>query len=96
VARTQVASAIHLVVQIARFPEDGSRRITQIAEVCGLGSEDKYVLRDLLVSRYHGKGKDGRLAISLEPTGELPTFAADPREQGLGGMIRESQELWTK
>jgi pilus assembly protein CpaF len=34
VARTQVASAIHLVVQIARFPEDGSRRITQINMFC--------------------------------------------------------------
>ena len=96
VARTQVASAIHLVVQIARFPEDGSRRVTQIAEVCGLGSEDKYVLRDLLVSRYHGKGKDGRLLVNLEPTGELPTFASEPREQGLGELIRESKALWTK
>lgn len=36
VARTQVAAAIHLVVQLARFTEDGSRRITRISEVRGL------------------------------------------------------------
>src|SRR5262249_42158134 len=33
--REQVASAIHLLVQVARFP-DGSRRVTDISEVTGM------------------------------------------------------------
>ena len=37
VARAQVASAIHLIVQIARFSEDGSRKITRITEAPRLG-----------------------------------------------------------
>ncbi len=48
VARTQVAAAIDLVVQIARFTEDGSRKITQITEVCGADSDNQYQTRDLL------------------------------------------------
>ena len=36
VARAQVASAIHLIVQLARFTEDGSRKITRITEAYGL------------------------------------------------------------
>jgi pilus assembly protein CpaF len=95
VARTQVASAIHLVVQIARFAEDGSRRVTHVSEVCGLGSDDQYLLRDLFASRYHGKERDGRLRIDLEPTGDKPTFADEPRERGMADQIRESQALWT-
>ena len=32
VARAQVASAIHLIVQLSRFTEDGSRKIVRITE----------------------------------------------------------------
>ena len=41
VARAQVASAIHLVVQIARFSEDGSRKITRITEARGLDENNQ-------------------------------------------------------
>jgi pilus assembly protein CpaF len=93
VARAQVASAIHLVVQLSRFSEDGSRRITRITEACGLG-EDGFILRDLFLSRMRGKTADGMLIADLEATGQIPTFAGEVHEQGLEGSIRLTTDLW--
>ena len=96
VARAQVASAIHLIVQIARFVEDGSRKITRITEACGLDDNNQYRFRDLLVSRLKDKTPDGRLIADLEPTGVLPTFAHEPYEQGMDDRIHASAALWEK
>jgi len=96
VARAQVASAIHLVVQIARFTEDGSRKITRITEVCGLDENNRYATRDLLVSRLHGKTPTGELIAELEPTEEKPSFCKGPYEQGLQDRIHLTGGLWTK
>lgn len=93
VARAQVASAIHLIVQLARFSEDGSRRLTRITEVCGLEGE-KYITRDLFVSRLAGKSRDGRLIAELETVGNLPTFSKEVYEQALDNRIRLTGELW--
>ncbi|MBN2473602.1 MAG: CpaF family protein [Pirellulales bacterium] len=95
VARTQVASAIDLVVQIARFTEDGSRKITRITEARGLDENNQYLTCDLYVSRLRGKTREGRLIAKLEPTGEQPSFAAEPHEQGIGDRIRLSESLWS-
>jgi pilus assembly protein CpaF len=96
VARAQVAAAIHLVVQIARFSEDGSRKITRISEASGLDDGNQYVVRDLFVSRMNGRSDDGRLLASLEPTGEKPTFAKEPYEHGFEKAIHLTNALWTK
>lgn len=95
VARAQVASAIHLIVQLSRFAEDGSRRITRITEACGLDG-DRYALRDLFIHRLRGRDREGRLIGDLEPAGTLPTFAGEAREQGLDQRIRLTDSLWTK
>jgi pilus assembly protein CpaF len=93
VARAQVASAIHLIVQLSRFTEDGSRRITRITEACGLG-HDSYVLQDLFVLKMQGKGSGGRILADLKPTGTLPTFANEAYEQALDSRIRLTAGLW--
>lgn len=95
VARSQVASAIQVVVQLSRFSEDGSRRITRISEVSGLGPDQMYVCRDLFALKMQGRGADGRLIGSLEPTGEKPSFASEPAEQGLAGVVKHSAPLWS-
>src|SRR5262249_47143629 len=46
VARTQVASAIHVVAQVTRCA-DGSRRVCAIHEVLGLNQSEKYRLRPI-------------------------------------------------
>ena len=95
VARAQVAAAIDVVVQIARFTEDGSRKITRITEACGLDDNNQYVTRDLFVSQLKGKTPDGRLIAELELTGHQPTFCRAPWEQGIGDRIRLTAPLWS-
>ncbi|MEX0715735.1 MAG: CpaF family protein [Planctomycetaceae bacterium] len=94
VARAQVASAIHLIVQISRFIEDGSRKITRITEATGLDDHDRYTFRDLFVSRLTGRTPEGRLAASLDWTGQKPSFAAELEEQGLSESARLTRDLW--
>lgn len=95
VARAQVASAIHLIVQLSRFSEDGSRRITRITEAHGL-EKDQYQFRDLFVTQLRGRTKGGRLIADLEPTGQLPTFAKEAHEQGMGERIRLTANMWLR
>ena len=94
VARAQVASAIHLVVQISRFSEDGSRKITRITEAAGLDQRGEYTLRDLYISRLRGKQADGQLEADLTATGQCPSFATEPYEQGLGDRIARTKAMW--
>lgn len=96
VARAQVAAAIHLVIQIARFTEDGSRKITHISEVVGLDTDNRYQLRDLFVSRLVGRNDDGSLIADLMWTEVQPTFADEPAHQGLLGSVQLSKPLWTQ
>ncbi len=96
VARAQVASAVDLVVQIDRFTEDGSRKITRITEGCGLDDKNQYVLRDLFRLQLRGKSRDGRLRGELAPTGLQPSFATEPFEQGMGDRVRLTGSLWRR
>lgn len=94
VARAQVASAVDLIVQLDRFSADGSRKVTRITEVVGLLDSNQYELKELFAIQLRGQDGDGRLISSLVPTGELPTFAAQPFEHGLGKQLSHSRELW--
>ncbi len=96
VARAQVASAINLIVQIARFSEDGSRKITRITEARGLNDDNQYQMADLFVSRLKGKTAGGRLIADLEPTGEKPSFCREPYERGMTDEIRLTEKIWSK
>lgn len=69
--RSQISSAIDIVVQTARL-SDGSRGITHITEVRGLTEQGGYVLVDLYKRSIHGKTEDGTLLSSLDATGKLP------------------------
>ncbi|HJN67009.1 MAG TPA: ATPase, T2SS/T4P/T4SS family, partial [Pirellulales bacterium] len=95
VARAQVASAIDLVVQITRFAEDGSRKITRVTEAFGLDEQNRYQFQDLFVSRLKGKHPDGSLDARLEWTETQPTFASEPLEQGMDARIKLTEKLWT-
>ncbi len=71
--RGQVADAVDVVVQVARFP-DGSRRVEQIAEVfTGLDEHGNYRINTLF--QFEGRGmKDGELLGGMVATGRLPSF----------------------
>ena len=96
VARAQVASAIHLIVQLARFAEDGSRKIVRITEACGISGDNQYQLKDLFVSKFEGRNASGGLITKLVPTGELPSFTKEVHEHGLSDRVRLTKAMWTK
>lgn len=74
VARAQVASAIHLVVQIVRS-HTGRRHVTSIAEVRGLDQKERYRVRELFRLETQGHSPDKDNAPSLVPTGRVCSFA---------------------
>ena len=80
--REQVASAVHLVVHSARFP-DGSRKITHITELTGMDEHDGIIFRDLFVFRQEGLGANGEVAGVFTPTGQAPTFLEDLKTKGI-------------
>jgi pilus assembly protein CpaF len=94
VARAQVASAIHLVVQLSRFSEDGSRKVTRITEICGLDQGNSYQFRDIFATKLKGTTESGELLADLDPVGNLPTFASEPYEHGMAAHIRHTRDLW--
>ena len=94
VARAQVASAINLVVQLSRYSEDGSRKISRIAEACGLDQDNNYQFRDLFVSKITGRTPRGVLMTDLAPVGIVPTFANELADYGLERMIKETAGMW--
>ncbi|OGO07455.1 MAG: type II secretion system protein E, partial [Chloroflexi bacterium RBG_13_60_13] len=70
--REQIASALHLLIQIARF-RDGTRRITHVTEVSGMEGT-VVTLQDIFRFRQHGVNEDGRIVGELQSTGIRPTF----------------------
>jgi len=89
--RTQVSSALDLVVQTSRF-NDGSRKITHITEVNDLIDETKYSTTDIFV--FKGTGKDpatGKVMGEVVPTGTKPSFMEEIFLKGL----EISEEIFT-
>jgi pilus assembly protein CpaF len=71
--REQMSSALHLVIQLARF-SDGQRRVTVVSEITGMESQI-ITMQDLYRFEQQGVGEDGRILGALEATGIVPTFA---------------------
>ena len=72
--REQIASAIHLVIQIARLA-DGTRRITKVSEISGMEGE-VVTMQDLFSFEQTGVDSDGRVVGEFRPTGIRPSFAS--------------------
>ena len=68
--RHQVASAVNLIVQIARM-SDGTRRVTQITEIVGM-QEDVIAMQDIFVFEKTGVGPDGKVVGRFRSTGIRP------------------------
>ncbi len=70
--RTQIASAIDLVVQLQR-QEDGRRRITSIQEVTGMEGET-LTMSEIFRFERQGKDANGLIQGKFVATGIIPTF----------------------
>lgn len=71
--RRQIAAAIQLIVQIARFT-DGSRRVTHVTEISGM-EDDVVSMQDIFVFDKQGISPDGRVLGTFAATGVRPNFA---------------------
>ncbi|HUN42573.1 MAG TPA: CpaF family protein [Acetobacteraceae bacterium] len=70
--RTQIVSAIELIVQVER-QRDGGRRVTQVTEVCGMEG-DVITLNDLFQFEVQGEGPNGKLFGRYNVTRLPPSF----------------------
>lgn len=81
--RSQVASAINVIVQTSRF-NDGSRKLTHVVEALGLDDKGEYIIYPLFEFVHRGEDPaTGKVLGEMEPTGNLPTFAEEARRRGL-------------
>lgn len=79
--REQIASAVDLVVQIARL-RDGTRRITHISEVVGLNNDGGVDVKDIYEFKITGED-EGRVIGGLVRTGYRPAFLPKLAWQGI-------------
>lgn len=79
--RSQVASAVDLFVQVARF-SDGSRRITYVTECEGMEG-DVVTMQDIFLFEKLGLTEDGRVKGRFKATGVRPKFYEKIRASGM-------------
>ena len=71
--RQQVASAIHLIVQVARLT-DGTRRVTCISEITGM-EQDVITMQDIFTFQQTGINQAGHVVGRFRATGIRPKCA---------------------
>ncbi|MGB3224063.1 MAG: ATPase, T2SS/T4P/T4SS family [Desulforhopalus sp.] len=79
--REQVASAVHMVIQLSRF-SDGTRKVTHISEITGLES-GVIQMQNIFIYKQKGLDEDGMVIGDFEATGRVPEFYEDLRQRGL-------------
>jgi len=79
--REQMASALHLVVQIARFV-DGSRKVVSVSELTGMESQT-VTMQEIFKFHQEGIDANGRVLGQIWPTGILPRFVERLEEAGV-------------
>jgi len=79
--RQQIASAIAIVVQIARL-SDGTRRVTHLTEITGM-EEDVVSMQDIFVFEKQGVAENGRVIGTFASTGIRPRLADKLKVSGI-------------
>ena len=86
--RTQIASAVDLIVQVARM-RDGVRRVNCVTEVVGMEG-DVVVTQDLFMFEFQGEDERGKLRGAFRPAGVRPHFFPRAEYFGLGQALLET------
>jgi len=86
--RTQISSAVNLIVQISRM-RDGIRRITHVTELVGMEG-DVIVTQDLFHFEFQGEDDKGRLVGEFKSTGLRPHFIHQAAYYGLDKALLEA------
>ena len=79
--RAQIASAISIIVQVARM-SDGTRRVTHISELTGNYAE-VISMQDLFLFERQGLRPDGRVRGLFRGTGIVPKFSESLKAAGI-------------
>jgi pilus assembly protein CpaF len=79
--RQQMASALDLVVQVARL-SDGTRRLTSIAEITGMEGET-ITMQEIFLFERTGVDPQGQVVGRFRPTGIRPRFAERLKAAGM-------------
>jgi pilus assembly protein CpaF len=79
--RTQIASAIDLVVQLER-QEDGRRRVISIQEINGMEG-DVITMSEIFRFTREGLDKEGRIKGTFAATGVIPGFHTKLKQHGI-------------
>jgi len=80
--REQIASALDVVVHLSRL-RDGTRRITEIAEVNGMEGETITMSTIYKFDYEAGMDESGRYIGQIRPTGIRPMFSDELRQMGI-------------
>lgn len=87
-SRAQIASAIHMIVQVQRM-RDGMRRITHITEVVGMEG-DIITTQDLFTYVFEGEDGNGKLKGHFQSSGLRPHFTPEAAYFGLDKALLEA------
>ena len=79
--RTQIASAINVVLQIERH-EDGKRRLVSLQEINGMEGE-VITMSELFRFEREGLDEEGNVLGELKPTGIIPAFHKELKRKGI-------------
>jgi pilus assembly protein CpaF len=79
--RQQIASAIQVVIQVSRL-SDGTRKVTQIAEISGMEG-DVITMQDIYTFERQGIGEDDRVLGRFMATGIRPKFTERLKAYGV-------------
>ncbi|MBY0354881.1 MAG: CpaF family protein [Rickettsiales bacterium] len=83
--RKQIASAVHLVIQVMRM-EDGARRVVKISEIVGMES-DMIVMQDIFIFKQTGTGENGEILGQHNWTGIFPKHHELNKALRAAGML---------
>ena len=86
--RSQIASALDLVVHVERLP-DGERRVTSITEIVGM-SEGILATQELYTFSAADRWEDGALQGAFKRTGLMPHFMPQAERSGFGPMMKKA------
>ncbi len=89
--RSQIVSAIDIVIQVSRM-RDGGRRITQISEVLGMEGEI-ITTQDLFNYEYEGENADGTLRGHFQNAAVRPSFTQRAAYYGLDKALIEAMSV---
>jgi len=99
--RSQVASAIDVVVQLSR--QIGRRMVTQISEVYPMNDAGNYVLKDMFIAQAPDedekdieKSRENENRLQLQWTGERSSLAGLLRPDEVRGVTDLTREMFTR